>query len=58
MQTQKQEGEREREKVIESLGAFFLLYLGRTFPFCKPLIPWWGGRFETIQVWKEYEGFE
>ena len=28
----------EREKVIESLGAFFLPHLGRTFPFSKPLI--------------------
>ena len=28
----------KREKVIESLGAFFLLHLGRTFFFNKPLI--------------------
>ena len=28
----------KREKVIESLGAFFLLHLGRTFSFSKPLI--------------------
>ena len=35
---QKQEG--VREKVTESLGAFFLPYLRRTFPFSKPLI-WW-----------------
>ena len=28
----------EREKVTESLGEFFLPHLGRTFPFCKPLI--------------------
>ena len=28
----------EREKVTESLGAFFLPHLGRTFPFSKPLI--------------------
>ena len=28
----------EREKVIESLGTFFLPHLGRTFPFSKPLI--------------------
>ena len=27
----------KREKVIESLGAFFLLHLGRTFSFSKPL---------------------
>ena len=27
-----------REKVTKSLGAFFLPHLGRTFPFCKPLI--------------------
>ena len=35
MHTQKQE-ERER-KEIESLGALFLPYLGRTFPLIKPL---------------------
>ena len=35
---QKQEGEREREKVTESLGALFLPHFGRTFPFSKPLI--------------------
>ena len=29
---------REREKVTKSLGAFFLPYLKRTFPFSKPLI--------------------
>ena len=29
---------REREKVTESLEAFFLPHLGRTFPFSKPLI--------------------
>ena len=28
----------EREKVTESLKAFFLPHLGRTFPFSKPLI--------------------
>ena len=28
----------EREKVTESLGAFFLPHLGRFFPFYKPLI--------------------
>ena len=28
----------KREKVIESLGAFFLLHLGRTFSFSKRLI--------------------
>ena len=28
----------EREKVTESLGAFFLPHLGRTFLFSKPLI--------------------
>ena len=28
----------ERKKVTKSLGAFFLLHLGRTFSFCKPLI--------------------
>ena len=27
----------QREKVIESLGALFLSYLGRTFPLTKPL---------------------
>ena len=30
----------EREKVTESLGAFFLPHLGRTFSFGKPLIQW------------------
>ena len=36
MQTKKnQEGEREREKVTESLGAFFLPHLGRIFLFRK-----------------------
>ena len=49
MQKQKQEGG-EREKMTKSLGAFFLPHLGRTFLFCKPLIRWWGGRMETIQV--------
>ena len=29
---------REREKVTQSLGAFFLPHLGRTFLFSKPLI--------------------
>ena len=33
----KQEGG-EREKVTESLGAFFFPHLGRTFSFSKPLI--------------------
>ena len=28
----------ESEKVTESLGAFFLSHLGKTFPFSKPLI--------------------
>ena len=28
----------EKEKATESLGAFFLPHLGRTFPFSKPLI--------------------
>ena len=28
----------EREKLTESLGAFFLPHLGRAFLFCKPLI--------------------
>ena len=28
----------EREKLIESLVAFFLPHLGRAFPFSKPLI--------------------
>ena len=52
---QKQE---EREEVIESLGALFLLHLGRTFPLSKPLNQWWGGRIETVQVRKEHKGFE
>ena len=38
--TKTRKGEREREKVTKSLGAFFLPHLGRTFPFSKPLI--WG----------------
>ena len=29
---------KRREKKTESLGALFLLHLGRTFPFSKPLI--------------------
>ena len=33
-------GEREREKVTESPGAFFLPHLGRAFLFRKLLI-WW-----------------
>ena len=41
---------REREKMTKSLGAFFLLHLGRTFLFCKPLIRQRGGRIEIIQV--------
>jgi len=48
----------EIEKVTKSLRAFFLPYLGRTFPFDESLIRRWGGRIETIQVWKEHEGFE
>ena len=28
----------EREKATKSLRVFFLPYLGRTFPFIKPLI--------------------
>ena len=48
----------EREKVIESLGALFLPHLGRAFPLSEPLNQWWGGRVETVQVWKECEGFE
>ena len=48
----------EREKVTESLGAFFLPHLERTFPFSKPLIWQWRGRIETVQVRKENEGFE
>ena len=51
--------ERERErKVIESLGAFFLPYPGRTFPLIKPLNRRWGGRIKTVQVRKEHEGFK
>ena len=30
----------KREKVNKALGAFFFPHLGRTFPFCKPLIRW------------------
>ena len=48
----------EREKVTKLLRAFFLPHLGRTFPFDKPLIQRWGERIETVQVRKEYEGFE
>ena len=50
--------ERERKKVTKSLGVFFFPHLGRTFPFNEPLIQRWGGKIETIQVWKEHEGFE
>ena len=57
MQKQKQEGDREK-KVTESLGAFFLPHLERTFPFSKPLIWRWRGRIETVQVRKENEGFK
>ena len=56
MHTQKQE-ERKR-KVIESLGALFLLHLGKTFHLIKPLDWQWGGRIKTVQVQKEHEGFE
>ena len=45
---------REREKVIESLGALFLPHLGRTFPLSEPLNQLWGGRIETVKVWKVY----
>ena len=60
MHTQKQEGEREREKkkVTKSLGSFFLSHLGRTSPFGKPLIQRRGRKIETVQVRKEHEGFE
>ena len=34
----KQKQEKEREKVIESLGALFFPHLGRNFPFSEPLI--------------------
>ena len=57
MQKQKQEGG-EWEKMTKSLGAFLLPHLERTFLFCKLLIRRWGGRIETIQVWKEHEGFD
>ena len=56
MHTQKQE-ERKR-KVTESLEAFFLPCLGRNFPLNEPLNRQWEGRIETVQVRKEYEGFE
>ena len=45
-------------KVIESLGALFLPFLGGTFPLIKPLNRQQRGRIETVQVRKEYEGFE
>ena len=48
----------KKEKLTKSLGAFFLPHLGKTFPFCKPLIRRRGERIETVQVRKEYEGFE
>ena len=48
----------EREKVNKSLETFFFPHLRRTFPFYKPLIWQWGGRIETVQVRKEYEGFK
>ena len=51
------EGEKER-KVTKSLRSFFLPHLGRIFPFNKTLIQQWGGRIETVQVWKEHKGFE
>ena len=57
MHTQKKQEERKR-KVIESLGALFLLHLGSTFPLIKPLNWRWGGRIKTVQVRKEHEGFE
>ena len=50
--------ERERKKVTKSLGAFLLPHLGGTFPLSKPLNQRWGGKIETVQVWKEHEGFE
>ena len=53
----KQKTRRER-KSDRSLGALFLPHLGRTFPLSKPLNLWWGERIETVQVWKENEGFE
>ena len=39
----------EREKVTKSLGAFFLPYLGRTFPSCKPLIQRWGEELKPFK---------
>ena len=36
--TKKNKKRGEREKVTKSFRAFFLPHLGRTFPFCKPLI--------------------
>ena len=54
----KQKQEKEREKVIESLGALFFPHLGRNFPFSEPLIWRWKGRVKTVQVRKEHEGFE
>ena len=39
----------EKEKVIKSLGAFFLQHLERTFHFSKPLIQWWG---EELKLFK------
>ena len=44
--------------MTESLGALFLPHLGRIIPFSEPLIWWRGGRIETVQVRKEYEGYE
>ena len=49
---------RIERKVIESLGALFLPYPGRTLPLIKPLNRWQGGRIKTVQVRKEHEGFE
>ena len=43
----KKHQEGEREKVIESLGAFFLSHLGRTFPFSKS-----GGEKEELKPFK------
>ena len=49
---------RRERKVTESLGALFLPHLRRTFPSSKPLNRQWRGKIKTVQVQKEYKGFE
>ena len=52
----------EREKVIESLWAFFFPYFGRTFPLRGPLIRWWRGetwnRSNLKGTWRPWEDLQ